>query len=56
MIRKFLLKHIAGPLLGTVAAKVGEALGDRLAYKINPPDDAPEEGVPVEEEPNGTVH
>ncbi len=39
MILKFLLKHVAGPLVGTVAAKVGEAIGDRLAYEINPPEE-----------------
>lgn len=40
-MRKFLLKHVAGPLLGTVAAKVGEAIGDLIAYRINPPDPEP---------------
>ncbi len=46
MIGKFLLKHVAGPLLGTIAAKIGEAVGDRVANKINPPDqeDSPPEG------------
>jgi hypothetical protein len=38
MIGKFLLKHVAGPLLGTIAGKIGEAVGDRIAYKINPPE------------------
>lgn len=37
MFRKFLFKHVAGPLLGTIAAKVGEAVGDVIAYHINPP-------------------
>ncbi len=54
MIGKFLLKHIAGPLLGTVAAKIGEAIGDRIAYEINPPEpeakaDEPEEDPPGDE-------
>lgn len=57
MILKFLLKHVAGPLLGTVAAKVGEALGDRIAYEINPPvfeteqpvdDETPEDESPTD--------
>ncbi len=49
MIRKFLLKNVAAPLLGTIAAKVGEAIGDVLAYHINPP--APEETPVVVTEP-----
>lgn len=48
MILKFLLKHVAGPLVGTVAAKVGEAIGDRLAYEINPPEEPDLETETVE--------
>jgi hypothetical protein len=47
VIGKFLLKHVLGPLVGTVAAKAGEAIGDRLAYKINPPDEPDTETVEV---------
>ena len=41
MIGKFILKAVVGPFVSTVAAKAGEAVGDLLAYHINPPE--PEE-------------
>ncbi len=47
MIRKFLLKSVAGPFLGTVAAKIGEAVGDLIAYRINPPEPENAENGPL---------
>lgn len=39
MIKKFILKAIVAPFTVEVMQKVGEAVGDRLGYLINPPDD-----------------
>jgi hypothetical protein len=37
MLGKFILKAVIGPFVSTVAAKAGEAVGDLLAFHLNPP-------------------
>jgi hypothetical protein len=39
VIGKFIVKYVAGPLIGNIAAKAGEAIGDLVAYHINPPEE-----------------
>ena len=39
MIKKFILKTVIAPFVTTVSAKVGEAVGDLLAWHINPPEE-----------------
>lgn len=41
MLVRFALEAVVAPLVSTVMAKVGEAAGDLLAYRINPPEPEP---------------
>lgn len=34
-------RSVIVPLVSTISGKVGEALGDRLAYHVNPPVEEP---------------
>jgi hypothetical protein len=55
VIGKFILKAVIGPFVSTVAAKAGEAVGDVLAYHINPPEpetEAAPEAAEVAGDPN----
>lgn len=47
MLLKFFLKSIVAPFAATVAAKAGEAVGDLVAFHINPP--APDQPEPEPE-------